>query len=76
MPFLNAAEVLEIIQAQNLYGDVIKMVWSTSRQPEHINRCLKAGAADYFVKPVDVSELNKIAKTIIEADRRRENSKV
>jgi CheY-like chemotaxis protein len=60
MPKLNATEVLErIVQV-----DVPKVVWSTSTQPEHINRCMELGALHYFVKPNSRLELNEMVQEL------------
>ena len=60
MPKLNATEVLERI----VEVDVPKVVWSTSTQPEHINRCKELGALHYFVKPNSRLELNEMVQEL------------
>jgi CheY-like chemotaxis protein len=65
MPFLNAAEVLEAIKDDSQYTGITKIVWSTSRQTEHMNRCRIAGAKQYFVKPSAFHELKDIAEAIL-----------
>ena len=67
MPILNAAEVLEKMMEEQQYVVIPKIVWSTSRQEEHMTRCLKAGASQYFIKPNDVAELKSIAAGMVEA---------
>ena len=66
MPLLNAAEVLESIKDDSLYAEITKIVWSTSGQKEHMNRCMIAGAKQYFVKPSAFHELKDIAKAMLE----------
>ncbi|WP_291906702.1 response regulator [Chitinophaga sp. CB10] len=66
MPMMNAGEVLEKMQRQRLYGKIPKVVWSTSDEQTHINRCLNAGALRYFVKPITASGLKAIAGEILE----------
>jgi len=61
MPILNAAEVLEKFGNDDRYAHIPKVVWSTSARQEDMNRCLKAGARQYFIKPSNASELKRIA---------------
>ena len=61
MPFLNAAEVLERLRADDRYAGIARVVWSSSSQREHIDQCLQAGAASYFTKPSSVREMEEIA---------------
>lgn len=65
MPIFNAAEVLEKIGGDQRLLRVPKVVWSSSRQPEHVQRCLDKGASRYFVKPNKMSELTDIARQML-----------
>lgn len=53
MPVMNAKEVLEKIQ----HVKIPKVVWSTSNQPEHMQKCRQLGAEKYFIKPNNRPEL-------------------
>jgi len=66
MPILNAAEVLEKIRMDQRYSHIPKVVWSTSGQQEDKNRCLKAGAKEYFIKPHKTSELKRMAGMMLQ----------
>jgi len=65
MPVFNAAEVLENIRHKPFLHSIPKVVWSSSRQPEHVNPCLEKGALRYFPKPNKMSELTEIAKQML-----------
>lgn len=65
MPVLNAVEVLEHINQASRLKSIPKVVWSSSRQPEHVQNCMEKGAASYFVKPNKLSELTKIAEQML-----------
>jgi CheY-like chemotaxis protein len=65
MPFLSAAEVLERLFKDARYAAIPKVVWSTSSQREHIDRCLKNGAVHYFTKPNSPSELTSMTKRML-----------
>jgi CheY-like chemotaxis protein len=61
MPVFNAAEVLEHIRHTAVLQPIPKVVWSSSRQPEHVRPCMEKGAMKYFAKPNKMSELTEIA---------------
>lgn len=66
MPYMNAGEVLEALAGEERYGRIPKIVWSTSNRPEDVNRCLKAGALHYFVKPSRLSELRNVVRQMLD----------
>ncbi len=66
MPIFNAAEVLDQIGDDSRLKPVPKVVWSSSRQPEHVQSCLEKGALNYFVKPNKMSELTGMVKEMLE----------
>jgi CheY-like chemotaxis protein len=65
MPILNAAQVLDELNANTRYADLPKVVWSTSSNRKHIDECLSKGAWRYFPKPNNVTELAVITETIL-----------
>ena len=66
MPILNAAEVLDRIYHNVRFQAIPKVVWSSSRQPEHVKNCLDKGASNYFVKPNKINDLRAIVKQMLE----------
>jgi len=65
MPVFNAAEVLDHIRHKLVLQPIPKVIWSSSRQPEHVKPCMEKGAMSYFVKPNKMSELNDIAQQML-----------
>lgn len=65
MPVYNAVEVLEHIGRKSALQPIPKVVWSSSRQPEHVKTCMAKGALSYFVKPNKMAELTEIAKQML-----------
>lgn len=65
MPVFNAAEILELIRYNPVLQSIPKVVWSSSRQPEHVKPCLEKGAIQYFAKPNKMSELTEMAKQML-----------
>jgi CheY-like chemotaxis protein len=65
MPILNAAQVLDELNANSRYAGLPKVVWSTSSNRKHVDECLSKGALGYFPKPNDVTELASITASIL-----------
>lgn len=55
MPEMDGFTVLERLKANPLLRDVPVVVVSALNEPEHVTRCVKLGAADYIVKPINMS---------------------
>jgi CheY-like chemotaxis protein len=65
MPVFNAAEVLDHIRHKPVLQTIPKVIWSSSRQPEHVNPCMEKGAMSYFVKPNKMSELTEMVQQML-----------
>jgi FOG: CheY-like receiver len=65
MPILNAVEVLDRIQLNARFQTIPKVVWSSSRQPEHVQVCINKGAVNYFVKPNKINDLRQIVQQML-----------
>src|SRR5690348_10681388 len=59
LPDFNAPEILRLLNSDDRYKHIIKVVWSTSRRTKDMEDCKRLGATDYFIKPARSSELNK-----------------
>jgi CheY-like chemotaxis protein len=65
MPGLNGAEILEEIGNNKRYGEIPKIVWSTSGSEKFKMMCLELGAVDYVIKPSNHKDLEKIARYML-----------
>ena len=65
MPELNGAEVLSALKAHARYKNIPKLILSTSNAPLHVHECLTNGAAEYFVKPTNMKELDALVKKML-----------
>lgn len=65
MPELNGLEALTIICNDIRFDGIPVVILSTSDSPTHIEACKNRGAADYFVKPSTLAEVDTIARKII-----------
>ena len=66
MPGLTGAQVLRTISTEERYKAIPKVVLSTSNAALHKYECMRNGAAEYFVKPNSMKELNQLVKTIVD----------
>ena len=61
MPELNGAQVLSEIGHDLRYKSIPKIILSTSGAPLHKDECMYKGATEYFVKPNNLADLEKLA---------------
>jgi CheY-like chemotaxis protein len=65
MPELNGEQILERINMNGRFINVPKIVWSTSNSNNYRERCINAGAVEYFVKPSTIQTLKDTLLHII-----------
>jgi len=65
MPLRNGIDCLKDISIHNLLPNTPIVIYSTSKNEEHINIAYEYGAAFYIVKPESFIELSKIIKRAI-----------
>lgn len=65
LPEVDGAQLLEILSSNDRFHAVPKVVWSTSNSPHYKQICLSRGARQYFVKPNDISGIQKVAKEML-----------
>jgi CheY-like chemotaxis protein len=65
MPELNGSQVLAKISKEKRYARIPKLVLSTSSAPIHIHECMINGAAEYYVKPNSLRELESIVRKML-----------
>ena len=65
MPGLNGADILRELGTNERYKHIPRIVWSTSASEKFKNLCLQLGAADYVIKPNNVTDLEKIARYML-----------
>ncbi len=59
MPNMNGFELLQKIKSSKTLCDIPVIIATTESEKGHINKALKAGAADYIIKPFNAQELIK-----------------
>jgi CheY-like chemotaxis protein len=65
MPELNGEEILKRINEDKRFASIPKIVWSTSNSANYRERCIKAGAMEYLVKPSTIQSLKDTLRHIL-----------
>jgi len=65
MPVLNGFDVLTWLQKQTFSASIPMIVLSGSEQQKDIERARQLGATDYLVKPIRVSDLNRVLRDVL-----------
>ena len=65
MPYTTGVEVLARLKGIQRFSAIPKVILSTSDAPMYVEKSLHNGATAYFVKPVSLQELRKLAKRLL-----------
>jgi DNA-binding response OmpR family regulator len=65
LPELNGAEILQILNSNDRYKTIPKLIWSTSNSVIYKSKCIELGALDYIVKPSNIASLREVAKYML-----------
>ena len=68
MPLVNGFEVLDWLQTQPFFGQMRVIVLSGSEHQNDKKRAAQLGAGDYLVKPVKVTDLERLLQNVCPAD--------
>lgn len=60
MPGMTGYDLLKKIKESKYFKDIPVVIMSSENVPSRINRCLKEGAEEFFLKPVQLSDVNKL----------------
>ncbi|KAF8022219.1 hypothetical protein BT93_G2377 [Corymbia citriodora subsp. variegata] len=60
MPEMTGYDLLRRIKESNSYKDVPVVIMSSENVPSRISQCLEDGAEEFFLKPVQLSDVNKL----------------
>ncbi|CAN6567132.1 unnamed protein product [Malus baccata var. baccata] len=60
MPGMTGYDLLRKIKESNVLKDIPVVIMSSENEPSRINRCLEEGAEEFFLKPVQLSDVNKL----------------
>lgn len=65
IPEFNGAEILQQLGKDERYGNISKVVWSTSDSKLYRETCLDLGADAYIVKPSTLSGIRDVAERML-----------
>ncbi|XVF82227.1 hypothetical protein PTKIN_Ptkin16aG0028400 [Pterospermum kingtungense] len=60
MPGMTGYDLLRKIKGSSSFKDIPVVIMSSENIPSRINRCLEDGAEEFFLKPVQLSDVNKL----------------
>ncbi|KAM7268267.1 hypothetical protein ACFE04_010433 [Oxalis oulophora] len=60
MPGMTGYDLLKKVKESATLKDIPVVIMSSENVPSRINRCLEEGAEEFFLKPVKLSDVNKL----------------
>ncbi|KAF2323755.1 hypothetical protein GH714_036837 [Hevea brasiliensis] len=60
MPGMTGYDLLRKIKESKTFKDIPVVIMSSENVPSRIDRCLEEGAGEFFLKPVQLSDMNKL----------------
>ncbi|XAR54455.1 hypothetical protein NMG60_11029589 [Bertholletia excelsa] len=60
MPGMTGFDLLRTIKETTYLRDIPVVIMSSENEPSRISRCLEEGAKEFFLKPVRMSDVNKL----------------
>ncbi len=66
LPGTDGKEVLAEIKSNDTLKTIPVVIFTTSSNPDDINKCYEKGANSYINKPMDLDEMSRIVKSLLE----------
>ncbi|KAJ1413533.1 Signal transduction response regulator, receiver domain [Sesbania bispinosa] len=67
MPEMTGYDLLRKIKESKSLKDIPVVIMSSENVPSRINRCLEEGAEEFFLKPVQQSDVNKLKPHLLKS---------
>ncbi|WJX87255.1 Two-component response regulator Orr9 [Trifolium repens] len=67
MPGMTGYDLLRKIKESKSFKDIPVVIMSSENVPSRINRCLEEGAEEFFLKPVQQSDVNKLRPHLLKS---------
>jgi DNA-binding response OmpR family regulator len=68
MPKISGFQMLDRIKAKKEFADIPVVIVSALSEPETIDTLMKAGAEDFFAKPIDINKIIGRVKELVPLD--------
>ncbi|CBI40163.3 hypothetical protein AAG906_019738 [Vitis piasezkii] len=75
MPGMTGYDLLRKIKESSSLKDIPVVIMSSENIPSRINRCLEEGAEDFFLKPVQLSDVSKLRPHLLRRKAEEEEEK-
>ncbi|KAK7314186.1 hypothetical protein VNO77_39399 [Canavalia gladiata] len=72
MPGMTGYDLLRKIKESKSFKDIPVVIMSSENVPSRINRCLEEGAEEFFLKPVQQSDVNKLKPHLLKSKVKEE----
>ncbi|CAN1344629.1 Two-component response regulator ORR9 [Linum perenne] len=73
MPGMTGYDLLRKIKSKS-FKNIPVVIMSSENVPSRINRCLEQGAEEFFLKPVQLSDVNKLKPHLLKKESSRSSS--
>ncbi|XP_074286490.1 two-component response regulator ORR5-like [Silene latifolia] len=70
MPGMTGYELLKKVKESERLKDIPVVIMSSENIPSRISRCLEDGAEDFFLKPVQLSDVDKLKPRLLRSKAR------
>ncbi|XP_027355147.1 two-component response regulator ORR9-like [Abrus precatorius] len=74
MPGMTGYDLLRKIKESKSLKDIPVVIMSSENVPSRINRCLEEGAEEFFLKPVQQSDVNKLKPHLLKSRVKEEQA--
>ncbi|KAL0379816.1 UNVERIFIED_CONTAM: Two-component response regulator ARR9 [Sesamum angustifolium] len=75
MPAITGYDLLRKIKESKLFKDIPVVIMSSENVPSRINSCMEQGAEEFFLKPVQQSDVNKLRPHLMRGRKSSQNHK-
>ncbi|OVA13291.1 Signal transduction response regulator [Macleaya cordata] len=72
MPGMTGYDLLKKIKESSCLKDIPVVIMSSENVPSRINRCLEEGAEEFFLKPVQLSDVKKLKPHLLKGKSREQ----
>ncbi|XP_030487807.1 two-component response regulator ORR4 [Cannabis sativa] len=69
MPGMTGYDLLKKVKESKSLRDIPVVIMSSENEPSRINRCLEDGAEEFFLKPVQLSDVKKLRSHLVKGIR-------
>ncbi|KAL2234117.1 two-component response regulator ORR9 [Sesamum indicum] len=73
MPAITGYDLLRKIKESRLFKDIPVVIMSSENVPSRINSCMEQGAEEFFLKPVQQSDVNKLRPHLMRGRKSSQN---